>query len=166
MEMPMSKLLDALKKSGVIDRHMEKMFERWGMLGLPNDSSRTEFLAREQEDLEVLAEEISCLVESKKEVHEAVLDLDHLRWPVLVRVGGIHSSNTMVMMRDSAGTLFARIDCVPNEKDWYNFFHPGQRIFISDVGFTDSFRTKSSNILETTQIFSGETPIAFRIIVE
>lgn len=160
--------LDGLKpiqktilKSGLIDKHMAQILERWGNLppgsaDLVNDDALKN-ATREQ--LTKLAEEIGEIVEDTK-LKETALDLNALRWPVLIgRIFSSKGNSTTIIKTgitavvDRMGRLYFRAQDVKEE-----WFVPGY--YIEREVHGDQVRDQ---IREVSPLFVGDQVVAYQV---
>ena len=150
----MKPIVEKVLKSGIVDRGMVELLERWG--SLPEGSS--ELLKNEtlkdatKEQLQKFAEDLANEVATAHALKETNLDLDRLRWPVEVAVLDQYKSQIagkVTAVIDRMGRYFFRIQDV--KKEW---FVPGFVIVRGD---------SKETILESDALFVGSEAVAIQV---
>lgn len=141
---------------------MVELLERWG--NLPEGS--TELLKSDtlqnatRAHLEKFAEDLASEVASG--LRETNLDLDKLRWPVVVTIRDQYKSQIafdVSAVIDRMGRYFFRVQDV--EEGW---FVPGYTLIREGKRDTrGAVRIEYETILESTTLFSGEQAVAIQV---
>lgn len=165
----MKPIVEKVLKSGIIDKGMAEILEKWG--NLPDGASglvEGNTLANATRDhLEKIATEFGDAVADLHLVRETQLDLDRLRWPTKVSVvakyeaipGPENSIYDIPAVMDRMGRLFFRSQDV--KKEW---FVPGYRITRKQFKPEEGLEVLVwEQILESTVLFTGEQPIAIQV---
>lgn len=162
----MSELTKKILESGLVDQSTAELMEKWGYL--PDGSAelaagKAEALMRAtvekdvKETLTKLAERIGQEVDSLRRTRETMLDLNHLKWPVLVGVWNLKNGDDSRVFRvhglmDRLGRYYF------HPKDvWKEAFVPG---FVLMRGADDSIK---ETILEVTELFVGDQSAAIQV---
>lgn len=165
----MKPIVEKVLKSGIVDKGMAELLEKWG--NLPEGASELvkndTLVNATREHLQKVATELGDAVADLHLIKETQLDLDKLRWPTKVTLqeasegapGPKDSVYDIPAVMDRMGRLFFRIQDV--REDW---FVPGYRItrkqFKPDEGLE---MLVWEQILESTVLFTGEQKIAIQV---
>jgi hypothetical protein len=163
----MKPLIEKVLKSGLIDKHMAQMLEKWGNLpdgasDLVNDDALKD-ATREQ--LTKLGEELGDEVDKLRTLKETQFDIDRMRWPTEVSIknnGGHQIVYKIPAVIDRMGRLYFRHQDV--KADWLT---PGF-IIARDITSLDNPNQKSlieEQILESSVLYTDEVPVAFQVSV-
>lgn len=165
----MKPVVEKVLKSGIVDRGMVELLEKWG--NLPEGAS--ELLKNEtlkdatKEQLTRFAEDLAEEVAKEHILRETDLDLDRLKWPTTVTIlpkfeanpgpeQGVYHIPAMV---DRMGRIYFRVQDV--DETW---FVPGYRItrkvFDKETKSATEYHEK---ILEVQPLFLGESKIAVQV---
>lgn len=162
----MKPLTQKVLESGLIDKHMAQMLEKWG--NLPEGSAelvKDDALRNAtKEQLTKLGEELGDEVEKLRALKETQLDLDQLRWPTTASIrdgNGEYKAIDLSAVIDRMGRLYFRHQDV--DAAW---FVPGFTIERWSVhkGSTGKELLKEQ-ILEVTPLFIDELPVCFQVTV-
>ncbi len=162
---------EKILKSGIIDRGFAQLLEKWGNLpeGASELTKSNELHNATKEHLTKFAEELAEAVANEHVLRETSLDLEHLKFPVVVAVcskievgvGPDWGVNEIPGMEDRMGRLYFRFQDVA--KEW---FVPG--FFIRKSVFdkeTQKRYTVNLEILEVTTLFVGDQEIALQVLL-
>lgn len=162
----MKPLTEKILKSGLVDKHMAQMMERWG--NLPDGAS--ELIPENEplkdatrEQLSKLAEEIGDEVEKARTLKESQLDLDRLRWPTKVSVkndqGDLIASEVSAVI-DRMNRLYFRMEDVKEE-----WFVPGFTLWrtIPDKEIPGALKIVQGQVLESTVLYIDDQPICLQV---
>jgi hypothetical protein len=150
----MKPIVEKVLKSGIVDRGMVELLERWG--NLPEGS--VELLNNEtlknatREQLQKFAEDLANEVSKAHDMRETNLDLDRLRWPVEVSVLDQYKSciaDKVTAVIDRMGRYFFRVQDV--KKEWFT------------PGFTIVRGNSKETILESDTLFIGSDAVAIQV---
>lgn len=169
----MKTITEKILRSGLIDKNVVKLLEKWGNLpeGASELADNQELRDATREQLESFASELAEQVSDEHVLRETNLDLNHLKFPTMVdvlprtssRPGPDESGVLQIMgMEDRMGRLYFRSQEV--SKTW---FVPG--FILSKVGFVKELNRRVERffrILEVTTLFVGDDEIALQISVE
>lgn len=167
----MKPIVEKVLKSGIVDRGMVELLERWG--NLPEGAS--ELINSEslkdatKQQLTKFAESLADEVAKEHILRETNLDLDRLKWPTTitifpksdtpVRPGPEKGAYNIPAVTDRMGRLYFRIEDV--EEDW---FIPGYRISRRVFDKKNKVSTEvHETILECQPLFVGEHKIAVQV---
>lgn len=162
----MKPLTEKVLKSGLVDKHMAQMLEKWGNLpegasDLVNDDALKD-ATRDQ--LTKLGEELGDEVDKLRTLRETQLDIDKIRWPAEVdiidpRNGRKFLAGKIQSVIDRSGRLYFRYQDV--SMDW---FVPG---FIFERRMTGPDGSKiievREEILEVTPLYTDEQPVCVQV---
>lgn len=156
----MKPIVEKVLKSGIVDRGMVELLERWG--NLPEGSS--ELLKNEtlkdatKEQLQKFAEDLANEVATAHILKETNLDLDRLKWPIEVSVLDQYKAQIackVTAVIDRMNRYFFRIQDV--KKEW---FTPGFTIVRNDPHNNE---LRKETILEADTVFVGPDPVAIQV---
>ncbi len=140
---------------------MVKLLERWGNLPegstelLKNDTLQNATRAHLEQFAADLADEVAS------ELKETNLDLDKLRWPVMVAIRDQYKSQIaydVSAVIDRMGRYFFRAQDV--DTSW---FIPGFTLIRDGKKDRGMTRVEYETILEATTLFSGEQAVAIQV---
>lgn len=163
----MKPLIEKVLKSGLIDKHMAQMLEKWGNLPdgaseLVNDDALKD-ATREQ--LTKLGEELGDEVDKLRTLKETQFDIDKMRWPTEVSIrneAGQQIVYKIPAVIDRMGRLYFRHQ--EAKKEWLT---PGF-IIVRDIPDADNPNQKrliDEQILEVSELYTDEVPVAFQVSV-
>lgn len=154
----MKPLVEKVLRSGIVDRGMVELLEKWG--NLPEGSSellKSETLKNATKDhLQKFAEELAEEVATAHALKETNLDLDRLRWPVEVTILDAKQkvlAKSVAAVIDRMGRYFFRFQDV--KADW---FVPGYSLSKLVNG-----EWNDQVILQADVLFTGETAVAYQV---
>lgn len=165
----MKPLTEKILKSGLVDKHMAQMLEKWGNLPagaaelVPQDDDHLKKATRDQ--LEKLAEEIGDEVDKARTLKEQQFDLDKLRWPTKASV--YDDQEKMVCSEipaviDRMNRLYFRIDEIDE-----NWFVPGftvSRLVIDkEAKNAGLYKAVKEQIKESTTLYVGDQPVCLQV---
>lgn len=164
----MKPLTKKVLESGLIDKHMALMLERWkaipdGASDLVNEDALKDAT---KEGLMKLGEELGDEVDKLRTLKETQLDLDKLRWPVEVDAVMTNEGKSLALhisaVIDRMGRLYFRFQDV--EKDWFvpGFFLDRTITSKEEVGRLLQIREE---ILESTVLYTGDQPVCVQVTV-
>lgn len=178
----MKPLTEKVLKSGLVDKHMAEMLEKWGNLpegaaDLVNDNALKD-ATREQ--LTKLGEELGDEVDKLRTLRETQLDLDKIRWPVSVTViddKGTYLVHDLAAVIDRMGRIYFRIQDVREE--WLVPGYLFERLVINkDVPpppassetptLLNPYAHKKvirEQILEKSVLYTDNSPVCFQVSV-
>jgi hypothetical protein len=161
----MSELTNKILESGLVDEHTAVLMEKWGYLpeGAAAIAKDKENILKNatKEQLTKLAEGIGEEVERKLRLKESMLDLDKIRWPVVVDIwkGTAVVAHKIVGVIDRMGRYYFRPADV--QMGW---FVPGYTIARSVVsGSIDTSKNHIETILESTELYLNEQVMAIQV---
>lgn len=162
----MKPIVDKVLGSGLVDKHMVVLMERWGYLpeGSNQKVPEDDFKYKTREQLVQFAEEIGDEVMKEHTLRETSLDLDRLRWPTEVSIyskDNIGFAYKLQGLIDNMGRLYFRIQDVKVE-----WFVPGYSVVRTTVSLDNGFETTSREVIvESGVLYSGETPVCLQVSV-
>lgn len=165
----MKQVTEKVLKSGLVDRHMAEMFEKWGNLPpgasemVPPDDTLKD-ATREQ--LTKLAEEIGDEVDKERTLRETHLDLDRIRWSVEVSVSQPREGRppSQIAFRvpgviDRMGRFYFRIQDI--DESW---FVPGHILHRTVPDKATGLQLQAQEeILEKTTLYVGEQAVCLQV---
>lgn len=162
----MKPLTEKMLKSGLIDKHMAQMMERWG--NLPAGASELipendQFKDATREQLLKFGEEIGDEVEKARILKESHLDLDRLRWPTKVSVkndqGDLIASEVTAVI-DRMNRLYFRMEDIKEE-----WFVPGFTLWrtIPDKEVPGALKIVQGQVLESTVLYIDDHPVCLQV---
>ena len=157
----MSHLSEKILKSGLIDRHTAALLEKYGITE-PGSSEKVPegnpLADATRQQLTRLAQDLINEAEKNQELHETMLDLEKLRWPVWVHVmtagGAPISPRGLSGVIDRMGRYYFRAQDV--KEDW---FVPGYLIRRGVEG-------RDETILEVSPLHIGEALVCYQVSVD
>ena len=158
----MSDLTKKILESGLVDEHTAALMERWGYLpegaaAIAKDKSE-ELQKATREQLSRLAEEIGTEVERRLKLKESMLDMEKIRWPVMVDIwNGIRTTkvaHAVTGVIDRMGRYYFRPLDV--EMVW---FRPGFHI----CRFKGETQPVYETILESTELYMEDQVMAIQV---
>lgn len=164
----MKPLTEKILKSGLVDRHMVEMLEKWGNLPagsaeIVNDGALKD-ATREQ--LTKLGEEIGDEVDKLRTLKETQLDIDKLRWPAMVNqivaADGTALALHVPAVIDRMGRLYFRFQDV--KESWFVPGYVFERTINSreEVGLLLLIKEQ---ILESSVLYTDDQPVALQVTV-
>lgn len=158
----MSDLSKKILESGLIDEATAEMMEKWGVLdaGEADLAKKATLKNATREQLIQFADEIGEEVDRQRRLKETMLDLNQLRWPIQVRLGGEGGdqiTGPITALVDRMGRYYFR----PQDVTDRSFLVPGRAL----VTFPDG-NAKTDVILEVTELFIGEDVAAIQVSVQ
>lgn len=167
----MKALVEKVLKSGIVDRGMAEMLERWG--NLPNGAAdlvkNDALIHATKNQLEKIAEVIGDAVEEMNTIRETRLDLDKIQWPTQVsilpaepnRPGPTKLIKNIPAVMDRMGRLFFRFQDV--REDW---FIPGFVLMRTQHMPNEGVEIAVlEQVLERTTLFAEEKKIVLEVTV-
>lgn len=145
--------------SGLIDRSMAELMEKWGNLPsgsaslVPKDDA---FKNATREFLYKFSEDLAGEVEKEHVLRETYLDLKMIRWPAVVTVNSTTEAIVALNLAavvDRMGRYYFRIQDV--DKEW---FVPG--FTISTMSNMKKF---AETILESQILYDGSVPVCIQV---
>lgn len=164
----MKPIIEKVLKSGLVDKHMVEMMEKFGQLPPGSvDLVREDALKdATKNQLYKLAEEIGNEVDKERTLRETQLDLDKVRWPALVNQITTDKGEALALqvpcVIDRMGRLYFRIQDV-NEA----WFVPGYTLTRTEldktrVGYLNEFKDQ---IIESSVLYADSTPVCVQVSV-
>lgn len=169
----MKAIVEKVLKSGIVDRGMVEMLEKWG--NLPEGS--TELLKNEtlknatRESLNKFAEELADEIATAHILRETNLDLDKLKWPTEVTiwgqgagawehlVGPEHTVYHIPAMADRMGRLYFRFQDI--DEAW---FVPGYKLSRKVFDKTKELTIEETEtILQADPLFVNDEKVAYQV---
>lgn len=156
----MKPLTEKVLKSGLVDKHMALMLEKWG--NLPEGSAElvkdVDFQKVTREQLAQLGEELGDEVEKLRTLKETQLDLEQMRWPTAVTLEGDFEVPAVI---DRMGRLYFRVQDVKEE--WLIPGHHTERqVLDKELGRKVVIKEQ---ILESSMLYTDEVPVCFQVTV-
>lgn len=164
----MKAITEKVLKSGLVDKHMALMLEKWGALpdgaaDLVNDDALKD-ATREQ--LTQLGVELGDEVDKLRTLKETQLDLDKIRWPAECDIVDLREGRKLWAAKvqgviDRTGRIYFRFDDVMEA-----WFIPGFIIERSITG-RDGHKVLSiqEQIVESTVLYTDEIPVCIQVSV-
>lgn len=165
-----SELTKTMLESGLVDKGMAKLMEKWGYL--PDGATQYIGDAKFQEATRAaLADHIEEVVEKTRDLRETKLDLDRMKWPIEVEIRGpkamadkafIWSGTALV---DALGRFYFRAQDV--DLDWFvagATWVETQETTKEQWNVRDlKIRRLGRKVMEVQKLFSGEREIAIQV---
>jgi hypothetical protein len=162
----MKPLTEKILKSGLVDKHMAQMLEKWG--NLPEGASElipdsNPFKDATKEQLIKFGEEIGDEVEKARILKESQLDLDRLRWPTKVSL--YNEKEELILSQqpaliDRMNRLYFRMEDIKEE-----WFVPGYRLRRdrNDLDHPGCVKPVDSRIMESTVLYADDQPVCLQV---
>lgn len=153
----MNTLSKLMLESGLIDEAMAKMFQRYGIIDetASEATKRSSMESATRDELVRFADRVEEEVEKRRKIRESMLDLNQIRWPVMVSIyDGDKYLAQITGVIDRLGRYYFRAQDV--KRAW---FSPGFTFFrvehSGDIG--------REAILEVTELSIGEEVAAIQV---
>jgi len=162
----MKPLTEKILKSGLVDKHMAQMLQKWG--NLPDGAAdlipdNDPFKDATRDQLTKLAEEIGDEVDKARVLKESQLDLDKLRWPTKVDL--FDEKEKLVISQhpaliDRMNRLYFRMEDIKQE-----WFVPGYRIrrFRNDLDQPGCVKPVDGRVMESTVLYADDQPVCLQV---
>lgn len=155
-------VIERVLKSGMVDKHTTALMERWGMLPEGSAEVAPEVIRRlAREQLSRLADELEEEIEREVALRETKLDLDRLRWPVVVDV--FHADRELAKflslkgVTDRMGKYYFRAEDVRFE----DAIVPGMWVVLHTGGAPED----PEEVLEVQPLYVGEAVVCLQVTV-
>lgn len=165
----MSELTDKILKSGLVDEATAQLMERWGYLpeGAAELTKHEELKNATREKLVEFAEAVGEEVDKHRRLKETMLDLNQLRWPVLIK--SIRGQTELGRQAWLTGGITAVVDRMGRYYFRPQDIQPGWLVPGNTLEFDKNDTTSrrilfmTQTILEVTELFVGEDVAAIQV---
>lgn len=165
----MKPLTKKVLESGLVDKHLAQMLEKWGNLppGATEIIKDDKLKNATRDQLVSLGEEIGDEVEKLRTLKETQLDLENLRWPTEVSIksmDGVLIGYKIPAVVDRMDRLYFRIQDV--DPAW---FIPGCELSRDVVSPNRAHMARvmawNEEIIESTILYSDDVPVCVQVTV-
>jgi hypothetical protein len=164
----MSKLVEKVLRSGLVDKHTVALLEKFGSLEPGSTEKVNEGALKNatKQQLTALAEDLALEVEREAVIRETYLDLEKLRYPAtgisLYDAGkGIATVSGLSAMQDRMGRYFFRYQDVD-----YNWFCIGMELEKTKAQSGEMHYPAREAIIAQEILYIDETPVCIQITTE